>query len=162
MQIVELLRSMDIFEELEETQLEEIAGLLEEQRVPAGTTLFREGDVGDSMLIVTAGRIRISTRDAGGRERVYAVFGDGEFFGEMGVLTGEPRNADAVAEVDSGVLVLTKAEFDRFLASNPAIMRRMLKVIAQRQMQSNVRLIEDEDEANITKTGGGRVLVVFG
>ena len=104
MQIVELLRSMDIFQDLPEDRLQEIAALLEEQRVPAGTTLFREGDVGDSMLIVTAGRVRISTRDSAGRELTLAIFGDGEFFGETGVLTGGPRTADAKAEVDSGVL----------------------------------------------------------
>src|SRR5436190_12714039 len=125
---------MDIFQDLPEDRLQEIAALLEEQRGPAGTTLFREGDVGDSMLIVTAGRVRTSTRDSAGRELTLAVFGDGEFFGETGVLTGGPRTADATAEVDSGVLVLRKAEFDQYLAQNPAVMRTMLKVISQRQM----------------------------
>src|SRR5436190_1839087 len=83
---------------------------------------------------VTAGRVRISTRDSAGRELTLAIFGDGEFFGETGVLTGGPRTADATAEVDSGVLVLRKDEFDEYLAQNPAIMRTMLKVISQRQM----------------------------
>jgi pilus assembly protein CpaE len=152
---------MDIFEELEDQQLQDIAGLLEEQRVPADTVLFREGDVGDSMLIVTAGRIRLTSTDPSGRERVLAVFGDGEFFGEMGVLTGEPRTGNAVAEVDSGVLVLPKSEFDRFLSEHPTVMRSMLKVIAQRQMAANARLVEDDDEGASTKKGAGQVLVVY-
>jgi len=161
-QIVELLRSMDIFQDLPEDRLQEIAALLEEQRVPAGTTLFREGDVGDSMLIVTAGRVRISTRDSAGRELTLAIFGDGEFFGETGVLTGGPRTADATAEVDSGVLVLRKDEFDKYLAQNPAVMRTMLKVISQRQMVANQRLVEDEDEETAgTKRGSGKIFGVF-
>lgn len=153
---------MDIFQELPEQQLREIAGLLEEQRVPEGTVLFREGDVGDSMLIVTAGRVRVSSVDASGRERTFGVYGDGEFFGEMGVLTGEPRTSNATAEVDSGVLILPKEEFDRFLAANPVVMRTMLKVIAQRQMQANIRLVEGDDGTGTAKKGSGRVIGVYG
>src|SRR5689334_17873261 len=97
---------MDIFEHLEESQVQEIAAFVEEHRVPAGTVLFREGDVGDSMLIVTAGRIRLSRTDPSGNERTFAVFADGEFFGETGVLSGEPRTSTATAEVDSGVVIL--------------------------------------------------------
>ncbi len=161
MQTIELLRSMDIFEELQDDQLREIAGLLEEHRVPGGSVLFREGDAGDSMLIVTAGRIRVSTRDASGREHTFAVYGDGEFFGEMGVLTGEPRTATATAENDSGVLVLRKEGFDAFLQEHPIVMRTMLKVIAQRQMQANISLLEDDDGSASAKKGTGRVYAVF-
>ena len=161
MQIVELLRSMDIFDSIDDRQLQEIAGLLEEHRIPAGTALFREGDAGDSMLIVTAGRIRLSTNDPSGRERVLAVFGDGEFFGETGVLTGEARTANATADVDSGVVILAKPEFDRFIAGNPAVMRAMLRVIAQRQALANQRLIEDDDEGTAQRRGSGNVLSVF-
>ncbi len=160
MQIVELLRSMDVFETLDESRLQEIASL-GEQRVPAGTVLFREGDVADSLLIVTAGRIRVSTRDATGRERTLAVHRDGEFFGETGVLAGEPRNGNAIAEVDSGVLVVPKAEFDRLLAANPVVIRTMLRVVAQRQMQANIRLVEEDTDPEVARQGAGRVFAVF-
>src|SRR5581483_5737419 len=133
---------MDVFETLDESRLQEIASL-GEQRVPAGTVLFREGDVADSLLIVTAGRIRVSTRDATGRERTLAVHRDGEFFGE------------------SGVLVVPKAEFDRLLAANPVVIRTMLRVVAQRQMQANIRLVEEDTDPEVARQGAGRVFAVF-
>src|SRR5919201_4810818 len=108
MRVTDLLRTMDIFEHLPAEELEKIARLLRERRLVEGQVLCREGEPGDAMFIVTGGRIRLSTTDPNGNEKILTYFTDGQFFGEMSLLTGAPRSATATAETDSQVLVLDK------------------------------------------------------
>src|SRR6185295_114906 len=127
MRVTDLLRTMDIFQALPSEELEPIAQLLRERRLLEGEVLCRQGEPGDALFIVTGGRIRLSTMDPSGNEKVLTYFTDGQFFGEMSLLTGAPRSASAMAETGSQVLVLQKHDFDELLASHTQIMREMLK-----------------------------------
>src|SRR5919205_3391302 len=111
MKVTDLLRTMDIFEQLPAEDIEKIGRLLRERRLVENEVLMREGDPGDAMYIVTGGRIRLSTLDPNGNEKVLTYFTDGQFFGEMALLTGTPRSATASAETDSQLLVLAKPDF---------------------------------------------------
>ena len=160
MRVTDLLRTMDIFEALPSEELETIAQLLRERRLSEGEVLCRQGDPGDALFIVTGGRIRLSTHDPGGNEKVLTYFTDGQFFGEMALLTGAPRSATASAETDSQLLVLDKAAFDELLASHAQIMREMLKVVSQRTLHTNQQLLAEEP-GNAVSVGTGQVYAVF-
>ena len=160
MRVTDLLRTMDIFEALPAEELETIAQLLRERRLAEGETLCTQGEPGDALFIVTGGRIRLSTADPSGNEKVLTYFTDGQFFGEMALLTGAPRSATATAQTDSQVLVLHKQAFDQLLASHPQIMREMLRVVSQRTLNTNQQLLADEPR-NAQSVGGGRVYAVF-
>jgi len=160
MRVTDLLRTMDIFEALPAQELETIAQLLRERRLAESDVLCRQGDPGDALFIVTGGRIRLSTTDPSGNEKVLTYFTDGQFFGEMSLLTGAPRSATATAETDSQVLVLDKRAFDQLLASDVQIMREMLKVVSQRTLHTNQQLLADEP-GNAVSVGAGRVYAVF-
>src|SRR3954469_1979492 len=95
--VIELLHSMDPFAELDETELVKIARLLREQKFAENDLIFDQGAAGDALYVVLQGRVRIATTDTFGRERVLAFSGPGEFFGDMAVLTGAPRSANATA-----------------------------------------------------------------
>src|SRR5437868_6103928 len=160
MRVTDLLRTMDIFEALPSEELGTIAQLLRERRLAETEVLCRQGDPGDALFIVTGGRIRLSTTDPSGNEKVLTYFTDGQFFGEMSLLTGAPRSATAIAETDSQLLVLDKYVFDDLLASRAQIMREMLKVVSQRTMQTNQQLLADEP-GNAVSVGAGHVYAVF-
>src|SRR5437870_8076256 len=115
-QVIDLLRSMDIFADLSHEELAKIARLLKEHKVRENDAIFAQGDPGDSLYIVLQGRVRIATSDNFGRERVLAFYGPGEFFGDMAVLTGAPRSATATASTDLRLLQLRKDDFDTLLA----------------------------------------------
>src|SRR5205823_4300121 len=151
---------MDIFETLASEELETIAQLLRERRLAETEVLCRQGEPGDALFIVTGGRIRLSTTDPSGNEKVLTYFTDGQFFGEMALLTGAPRSATATAESDSQVLVLQKYDFDNLLATHAQIMREMLKVVSQRTQQTNQQLLAEEP-GNAVSVGAGRVFAVF-
>jgi CRP-like cAMP-binding protein len=151
---------MDIFEALPSEELETIAQLLRERRLAETEVLCRQGDPGDALFIVTGGRIRLSTTDPSGNEKVLTYFTDGQFFGEMSLLTGAPRSATATAETDSQLLVLDKYAFDDLLASRAQIMREMLKVVSQRTLHTNQQLLADEP-GNAVTVGAGHVYAIF-
>ena len=160
MRVTDLLRTMDIFEALPSEELETIAQLLRERRLAESEVLCRQGDPGDALFIVTGGRIRLSTTDPSGNEKILTYFTDGQFFGEMSLLSGAPRSATATAETDSQLLVLDKPAFERLLAGHAGIMREMLKVVSQRTLHTNQQLLADEQSSAVS-VGAGRVYAIF-
>ena len=103
---------------------------------PAGTVLFGEGQPGHVMYIVITGEIEIRRR-VGGSERVLAVLGAGEFFGEMAILSGRPRSATAVARTAARLLVIDGTTFEAMLRARPEIALRLIKALAARLERSN-------------------------
>jgi CRP-like cAMP-binding protein len=141
--VLELLRSMDLFAELTDEQLAGIARLLKEQKLAEHALIFAQDDPGDALYIVLQGRVRISTTDHFGRERVLAFYGPGEFFGDMAVLTNAPRSASASASSDVRLLQLRKDDFDLLVATNLGVMRGMLRVMVERQAAMNMRVSQE-------------------
>jgi Flp pilus assembly CpaE family ATPase len=158
--IVDILHRVDIFENLAEPELERIGDMLSERRYREGQSIFKQGDVGDALLIVADGRVKVFIPE-GQNERVLAFFSTGDVLGEMSLLTGEPRSASASAISDTRVLALSKSDFDTYLATNVSVMREMMRIIALRQAQTNVRLTRGGDDQAETSPGAGRVYTVF-
>ena len=105
-----------------------------------GEVLFREGEGGDTMYVLQSGAVRI-TKTVKGEEKTLAILGAGEFFGEMAILNAKPRNATAIVEEPSRVLVLGARTFEQMVVSNAEIAVRMVKKLARRLDSAN-ELIE--------------------
>ncbi len=98
---------------------------------PKGTFLFREDDPGDRMYVVQSGKVRITKR-AQNREKVLAVLGPGEFFGEMAILNAKPRTASAEVVEDARLLVIDGRTLEQMVVSNTEIAVRLIKKLARR------------------------------
>ena len=96
---IDALQSVPLFRALDETAAAELCALLTTRDVPAGTPLFHRGEPGDSMYLVENGCVGISVKDADGHDTMLAEMGAGDFFGEMSLLDGNHRSADAIASV---------------------------------------------------------------
>jgi len=158
LKLQDILRSMDIFEELAQPALDKLSRLVRERKISENTALFRRGDPGDAMFIVQEGRVKILTSDSLGREKVLAFYGENGFFGDMALLTGEPRTATAVAATDTRVLQIRKVDFDKLLDLDPTIAKEMLKVVAQRQAATGRRVADREGDGSAR----GKVYTFFG
>jgi CRP/FNR family transcriptional regulator, cyclic AMP receptor protein len=101
-----------------------------------GTVLFREGEPADVMYVIQSGEIEIR-RTMGEVERVLAVLPAGEFFGEMGILTGRPRSATAVVKKASRLLVVEASTFEAMLRGKTEIALRMIRALASRLERAN-------------------------
>src|SRR4051794_37921737 len=91
-----------------------------------GTELFREGEPGKEMFVIQSGKVTIAkrVRDV---EKVLAVLGPGEFFGEMAIISNKPRNASASVAEDAKLLVIDPKTFEGMIRGNSEISVRMIK-----------------------------------
>ncbi len=130
------------FQHMRNEELDEIIGFAVEKRVPRGTVIFSKGDEGSSMMAVLAGRVRISAVSSEGREVMLNSIGPGEIFGEIALLDGKPRSADATASEDSVLMVVERKQFLPFLLRSPALVERLLVVLCDRLRRTSLVLEE--------------------
>src|SRR5438094_8103463 len=126
------LRQVPLFESLDEEAANELSGLLETLDSGAGTVLFRAGDAGDAMYLIERGKVRISVQATDGHEMTLTELGRGDFFGEMALLDGQKRSADAIVSEDARLAVLSREHFLSFVHSSPNIALEMLTALANR------------------------------
>jgi CRP-like cAMP-binding protein len=112
-----------------------------EWSLPDGAYLFREGEAGNEMFVIQEGQVRISTR-AGAEEIVLATLGRGEFLGEMSLLEGLPRSADARAVGPTQVLVIGQGGLLMRIRRDPTFAFELMKRLSGRVRTLNARLVE--------------------
>jgi CRP/FNR family cyclic AMP-dependent transcriptional regulator len=130
------LAGVDLFAALTPEELEGLSARLRRRRYPEGAVLFVEGDPGNGLYVIESGRVKIVLASPAGRELVLAVRGPGEYIGDMALLDGEPRSADAVAAEDCRVLILPREDFVRFVETHPRAAMRLLAVLSRRLRQT--------------------------
>jgi CRP/FNR family transcriptional regulator, cyclic AMP receptor protein len=131
-----------LFRGVADTDLEAIAGMLRQRRFRAGETIFHEGDPGDAMHVIAAGRAKISIESPDGEEAILVTLGPGEVFGELVLLDGAPRSATAVAVEPTVTYVLTKPSFGPLIARNDAFRSAILHNVALELRRLTVHVSE--------------------
>ena len=134
------LLSSPLFQAMRPEELTEILSLAGERRFKRGQTILQKGDPGSSLMAVLRGRVRISVVSAEGKEMTLNVIGPGEVFGEIGLLDGQPRSADATAVEETALLVLERRHFQPFLERNQDLTLRLLAVLCARLRQTSMAL----------------------
>lgn len=154
---LEALRSVPLFSELDDNSASELRELLREKNVTGKTRLFRAGEQGDAMYLIQSGRVQISIIDEDKQEVVLAELGQGDFFGEMSIIDGRLRSADASVIEDAQLAVLSRDAFLSFVRTNPDVGLKMLAALSERLrhtdqlLRSRVsRNANEEEEARRT------------
>jgi CRP/FNR family transcriptional regulator, cyclic AMP receptor protein len=109
------------------------------KEIPKGTVLFREGEPGKEMFVLQSGKVAI-TKKVRDVEKVLAVLGPGEFFGEMAIISNKPRNASAVVEEDAKLLLIDPKTFEAMIRGNSEIAVRMIKKLAERLADADAQI----------------------
>jgi CRP-like cAMP-binding protein len=138
----DFLARMPLFSELTDEERARLAALLRARRYARGEVIFLEGDEGTALCLIAEGRIRIQLTGTDGREVVITVYGPGEIFGEMALLDGEPRSADAIAQEPSRVFWLQRDDFQAFLEDHPRAAMKMLAALSRR-LRHTTRVVQD-------------------
>jgi CRP/FNR family transcriptional regulator, cyclic AMP receptor protein len=128
----DLLKRVPLFAQLPAEALAELAGHLRHRRFPRNGMVFSQGDPGASLCIVEAGRVKLSLTSSGGREMILDLFGPGEVFGELALLDGEPRSADALAVEPTELVMLDRADFVSALLHRPELAIDVLALLGRR------------------------------
>lgn len=122
-----LLKSADVFSEVPEVGLLELAASLEEIDVPRGHCVIEKGEIGTSLYIVVDGRVRV--HDA---ERELRTLGPRELFGELAALDPQPRSASVTALEDTLLFRLDERSLYELMADDPSLMRGIIRVLCRR------------------------------
>ena len=151
---LEALRSVPLFASLDDDAAIALRALLDVERRPARSVLFRAGDAGNAMYLIEGGRVRIHVRDSEGHDVTLAELARGDFFGEMAILDRKPRSASATVLEDARLAVLSRDDFLAFVRNNPNVALEMLSAIGERlrrtdellrqRVSRNVNEIEEE------------------
>ena len=134
-----------IFAQIPQDKLLEIAGTVEEKIAPANTIIFRQGDLGDSLYIINTGRVRVYRKSDEGVEVELAQLGPKQSFGEMALLTGQPRSAYVEALEETHLTVLRKDQFDRILGEHPHISSNFIKLLSSWLVRDELRLQQEAE-----------------
>ena len=137
---VELLKSVTLFADLEEGELERFSQVAVPRTFPAGTRVFHEGDDSDACYIVKEGSFRVTREHSDGRAITLATLGPGEIFGELAMLDGDKRSASAEALSEGELLALPANDVRALLARHPEISLKLVAGLVRRLRAANVRL----------------------
>jgi uncharacterized membrane protein len=129
---LEALRSVPLFASLDDQATTTLRTLLRTEKVSANTQLFMKGDQGNAMYLIESGRVKISITDEDRREITLAELAQGDFFGEMSLIDGRQRSADASVIEDARFAVLSRPDFLAFVRSNPDVALGMLGALTDR------------------------------
>ncbi len=125
------LDAADPLAPLREEALRKIAATGVVRQFPKQTVLILEGDVGDSLYIILSGKVRVYASSAAGREIVLGFHGPGEYVGEMS-LDGAPRSASVVTAEPTTCVVITRTQFQGFVAAHPEVAQHLIETLIRR------------------------------
>lgn len=127
-----LLRRIDLFADLTDREVDTILDVMRERTIPRGTTVFHQFDSGGGLYLILAGSVKITRTGRDGREVTVAVLNEGNFFGEMSLIDGQPRSASATALLATRLLVLDREHFQRYVLAQPRIVAKLLRELSKR------------------------------
>ena len=137
-----LLGQYSLFRRLSAAERAALLARARVQKYAAHETIFRMDSPGDSMVAVLSGTIRISVPSPDGKEVVLAILGPGELCGEIALLDGKERTADAKAATDCSVVVLERRDVLSFFAQHPDAWVRLIEVLCERLRTADQQMAE--------------------
>jgi len=131
-----------LFEVLNPDERAALVREMELEQKAEGDVIISEGEPGLSMYVIARGEVKVYTRNQGGGSVYLAKLGEGDFFGEVSVLTGKPRTATITASQPTELLRLDKAKLDNALAKYPGIRKVLDEFYKKRAMHTVEAMIE--------------------
>ncbi len=127
-----LLRDHLLFRDLPPPIIDRIGSYMKIRKISRGATIFNKGDPGTGLFGILNGSVKISVASADGRDIVLNILQAGEIFGEIALLDGRPRTADAIAMSDCELMVIERRDFIQFLRSQPDMTLKFIEILCAR------------------------------
>lgn len=136
----EFLKKVPLFSSLKEEELEVLSNIGTIHNFNKERILMSVDEEGDSLYIITEGRVKVSVFSESGKEIIFSILREGDFFGEMALLDGQPRSANITATEDSKVFILHRKDFANLLEKYPRISIKLLEELSIRLRKTDQRL----------------------
>jgi CRP/FNR family transcriptional regulator, cyclic AMP receptor protein len=147
-----VLRKHPYFCDLDPEAFDQLCRYAKHLTLKRGATIFSKGDPGNSLIAVISGTVKISVSSADGRSAILNLIGAGEIFGEVALLDGLARTADATANTNCEIFVIDRREFIPFVRSQPALAMKFIELLCMR-----LRWTSDQVEEVILQNLPGRL-----
>jgi small-conductance mechanosensitive channel/CRP-like cAMP-binding protein len=160
--VAEQLSNVPVFAPLSEEEIEKVSRASVKRIFAPGESIVRKGQEGRSMFIITRGNVKVQIPDQDG-QKVINRLGANDFFGEMSLLTGEPRSATVIAEDEVDVLEIRKGALKPIFEANPELMSSVCEIIEERKLLLHEQR-QDEETNEPSKNRGvlGSIRRFFG
>ncbi|MDE3054560.1 MAG: cyclic nucleotide-binding domain-containing protein [Gemmatimonadota bacterium] len=140
-EVIELLRGVAIFEDLDDAELRSVAEICREERFASGQYVFREGEPGNRLYLITDGEVRISRDVPGSGEEALAVLKPGALFGEMAVFDRSERSTHAISNGGTTALTISRPDFEMLMDFDRELAYKVLwavvRLLSMRLRQTN-------------------------
>ena len=146
--LADTIRTNPLFSGLSREDIAKILGRLEEKFFSAGTTVVSQGDKGDSFYIIQSGAVQVILESGGGRRESIAVMGPQDSFGEMALLSGEPRSATIVTVKDTTVWMLSREAFNELIEKYPTWLLHYCATLSKRLARIEQQYSQGRDAFN--------------
>jgi CRP/FNR family cyclic AMP-dependent transcriptional regulator len=147
-----MLRKHPYFCDLEPEAFDQLCRYAKHTLLKRGATIFSKGDPGNSLFAVISGTVKMSISSPDGRSAIFNLIGAGDVFGEMAVLDGQARSADATANTNCEIFIIDRREFIPFVQSQPALAMKFIQLLCSR-----LRGTSDQVEQLILQNLPGRL-----
>ena len=142
--IAGLLKRLNLFSDLNSSALLELSALFREKVFKEGEIVFDEDSIGNSMMIITSGEVRVSQKSDPDSEEALIVLKKGDLFGEMGLLEDRPRSATVIAHTNVVMLEINRNDFLEFLKNEPEagviILMKLARILSSRLRETDTKL----------------------
>ena len=148
------LATMNLFASLTDDERATLAKALTTELYAGGDTVFLTGEPGDSLYLLASGRVDIVGTDPSGAPHRFATLAAPAYFGEGGLLLGQPRGATVIASGEARCYRLDKADFDRIVRARPALVEKLAAVLTERQAENDATLQALDADARKARAAG--------
>ena len=140
--VQEILSRAGIFQGVDPVAVNNLIEQMETVRFPRGTTIFEEGEPGDRLYIITAGKIKLARHAPDGRENLLTIMGPSDMFGELSIFDPGPRTSSAVCVTEVQAATMNSEMLKQWVSDHPAIAQQLLRVLARRLRRTNASLAD--------------------
>ena len=137
---IDFLKSVNIFSDLSESELNNIQEICKTRKYPKNSMIILEEEMGDVVFIVMSGTVKITRVNDEGKEVILAMLGSGEVFGEMAILDGESRSANALSQENCEVVTINREDFLNLLKTNNKVSLNLMTEFAIRLRKSDQQI----------------------
>ena len=135
-----VLQQIPLFTALKTEELEAIKRVTINKNFPKDKIILLEDEEGDTLFIILKGKVKVTTFTENGKEVIFSILGEGDFFGDMSLLDGKPRSASVISMEDSELQLIRRSDFYRMLEDHPRIALKLLEELALRIRKADERI----------------------
>ena len=138
--MVNFLRQIPLFASLKDEEIEAIFKLSVTKKCSKDTIILLEDEEGDTLFVILKGKVKVTTFSESGKEVIFSILNEGDFFGDMSLLDGKPRSATVISVEESELRLIRRSDFSKLLETHPGIALKLFEELTSRLRKADERI----------------------